>query len=96
LIQQLFEDVYRKLPGGDDGSSEFSEGSLAGRGEGQGSGELEEITVGTGLLMTGRTLSVDPDSVQVDTYYAPLTDGDEVETELIFADGECVMVEQLS
>lgn len=38
-----------------------------------------------------RTINVS--SSGSDTYDAPLTDGDEDETDLIFADGECVIVQ---
>lgn len=62
--------------------------TLLGRGEGDGAGPPQVITLGTGLLMTGTVLSASGG----DGYWVPLTDGDPVETELIFAAGECVMV----
>lgn len=72
---------------------EVAESRLLGRGEGGGAGDIEELTIGTGLDLTGTVLSVDAAAIEPTSYHAPLTDGDEVETELIFADGECVMVE---
>lgn len=67
-----------------------SEGVLLGRGEGAGAGVIQEITLGTGLDMVGTVLNVTGSSLG--GYWAPLTDGDVVETDLIFASGEAVMV----
>lgn len=69
-----------------------SESTLLGRGEGAGAGVIQEITLGTGLSMAGTVLSATGGGGMDAGYWAPLTDGDLVETDLIFASGEAVMV----
>jgi hypothetical protein len=66
-----------------------TESTLLGRGEGLGDGDTEEITLGSGLLMTGTILSATATS---SGYYSPLTDGDLTEPELIFSLGDTIMV----
>jgi hypothetical protein len=66
-----------------------TESTLLGRGEGFGDGPTEEITLGSGLLMTGTVLSATATS---SGYYSPLTDGDLTEPELIFSLGDTIMV----
>lgn len=61
---------------------------LLGRGSSGGAGDVEELTVGGGLSFSGTVLS----SSDIDRQWDVLTDGDLVETELIFASGEVVMV----
>ena len=65
---------------------------LLGRGDG-GAGDWQELTLGTGLGITGTTLSVTGGAGGATHYDAPLTDGDLVEANLIFALGECIIVQ---
>jgi hypothetical protein len=59
---------------------------LLGRGSAAGAGNVEEISLGTGLVMTGTTLS----APEVSGYWSILTDGDPTQPELIFADGDVI------
>ena len=61
---------------------------LLGRGHGLGTGDVEEITLGTGLSMTGTTLNVSGGSVP----YMPLTLGDEPPTFVTDGAGRIIMV----
>lgn len=60
---------------------------LVGRGSAAGAGDFEEITLGTGLTMTGTTLSASGGGT-----WSVLTDGDLVDPELIFASGDVIMI----
>lgn len=66
---------------------------LFGRGSAAGAGDWESITLGDGLTMTGTVLSAVISATTIPTigYWTPITDGDEDETDLIFADGEAIM-----
>lgn len=59
---------------------------LLGRGS-SGAGDWQEISLGTGLSMSGTTLT------NTSSYYEPLTNGDTLFPELIFLDGDVIMVE---
>jgi hypothetical protein len=61
---------------------------LLGRRSGS-AGDFEEIDLGTNLSMSGTTLNA---SGGASGYWAPLTDGDVDETDLIFAGGDTIMV----
>jgi len=66
---------------------------LLGRGA-SGAGDVQELQLGAGLVMTGTTLSATGGGGGGSTHYdAPLTDGDPVAADLIFAAGECVIVQ---
>jgi len=66
---------------------------LLGRGD-SGAGDWQEISLGSGLSMTGTTLSASGGGGGGATHYdAPLTDGDLVEANLIFALGDCIIVQ---
>jgi len=65
---------------------------LLGRGSSGGSGDVEELTLGTGLTLTGTTLSASGSSGS-SHYDCPLSDGDLTAAEIIFASGECVIVQ---
>jgi hypothetical protein len=71
-------------------SVQFSdEDLLLGRGDGNGGGDGEEITLGAGLQMVGTVLDVtgiEPG------YWSILTNGDPVSPEIIFADGDVVSI----
>jgi len=63
---------------------------LVGRGSAAGAGNLQEITLGTGLTMTNQVLSASGASTG---HYEPLTDGDLTQPELIFDSfGDVIMV----
>lgn len=66
---------------------------LLGRGA-SGSGDVQEVTVGSGLTMTGTTLSADIPPAS-DPQWSVLTNGDVVTPELIFAGGDVIMLETL-
>ncbi len=67
-----------------------SESTLLGRGQGAGAGVPQEITIGSGLALTGTVLSA---TGGAGGYYEPLTDGDTTQPELIFsAGGDVIMV----
>jgi len=59
--------------------------TLIGRGPGE---VLEAVTVGDGLTLTGNVLALPPG-----TYDAPLSDGDLAAADLIFADGNVIIVQ---
>lgn len=59
---------------------------LLGRGSAGGSGDVEELTPGSGLTLSGTTLTAEGREWSV------LTNGDVASPEIIFADGEVVMV----
>jgi len=65
---------------------------LLGRGASS-AGDVQELTLGAGLTMTGTTLSATGGGGGPSHYDAPLTDGDLVAADLIFAAGECVIVQ---
>lgn len=60
---------------------------LLGRGSASGSGDVEELTVGTGLQISGTVVS----STVADREWSVLTNGDATTPELIFADGDVIM-----
>lgn len=70
---------------------DVTESHLLGRGEGAGDGEIQEIEIGANLTMTGNVLSADAQAPT--TRWEPLTNGDILIPELVFADGDVVMVE---
>jgi len=64
---------------------------LLGRGS-PGTGPVEVITLGEGLVMTDTTLSVTAGGVEALGYWTPITNGDPVHPELLFdAEGDCVV-----
>lgn len=62
---------------------------LLGRGD-SGAGNTEELIIGAGLSLSGITLSA---TAAVGVNWDVLTDGDLIEPELIFADGQVIMLE---
>jgi len=65
---------------------------LLGRGSLAGPGDVEPISLGAGVTMTGTVLSASGGGGSTDGYWTPLTDGDEDETDLIYANGEAIAV----
>lgn len=61
---------------------------LLGRGDGLGTGDVEEISLGTGLVMTGTTLNLSGGGIP----YMPLTLGDEPPTFVTDGAGRLIMV----
>ena len=66
---------------------------LLGRGSTSGAGPPQEITLGTGLTMTGTTLSASGGgSTWADGYWTPITNGDPVSPEILFdSTGACIV-----
>lgn len=60
---------------------------LLGRGEGSGDGDIQEITLGPSLEMSGTTLNA------FGSEWSVLTNGDILMPELVFADGDVIMIE---
>jgi len=64
---------------------------LLGR-ESDGVGPVEELLIGTGLILEDLTLSVTPESLQQVGYWALITNGDSVSPEPLYdAEGDAVM-----
>jgi hypothetical protein len=64
---------------------------LLGRGT-SGLGAVEQISLGTGLVMTRTTLSVAADGLAQVGYWTPITNGDALSPEILFdAEGDCVV-----
>lgn len=59
---------------------------LLGRGSAGGAGDVQEISIGVGLLMDGTTLK----GGDAAGFWTILTDGDPTQPELIFADGDVI------
>ncbi len=64
---------------------------LLGRGSASGAGDWQEVTLGANLTMTNQVLSASGGGSG--GYFEPLTNGDPTNPELIFADGDVIMVE---
>jgi hypothetical protein len=97
---QLF---FLSLAGGEtlaDGSVTFvklepiASPRLLGRGS-AGTGPVEQVTLGTGLAMTGTVLNVTasgPDSIAQLGYWTPITNGDPLSPEILFdSNGDCIV-----
>jgi hypothetical protein len=64
---------------------------LLGRGS-VGTGPVEQLTLGTGLAMTGTVLEVTSSGTAALGYWTPITNGDPVSPEILFdAAGDCVV-----
>ncbi len=64
---------------------------LLGRGSSAGAGDVQELTLGTNLSLSGTTLNASSGGPD-DGYWSVLTDGDPTAPELIFAGGDVVSV----
>jgi hypothetical protein len=94
---QLF---FLSLAGGEtlaDGSVSFvklepiASPRLLGRGS-AGTGPVEQLTLGTGLTMTGTTVNVTSSGVAALGYWTPITNGDALSPEMLFdSNGECIV-----
>jgi hypothetical protein len=94
---QLF---FLSLAGGEtlaDGSVTFvklepiASPRLLGRGT-VGTGEVEQLTIGAGLAMTGTVLNVTSSGVAAAGYWTPITNGDPVSPEILFDNnGDCIV-----
>jgi hypothetical protein len=64
---------------------------LLGRGT-AGTGEVEQLTIGAGLALTGTVLSVTSSGVAASGYWSVITNGDVLSPELLFdSNGDAIM-----
>jgi hypothetical protein len=64
---------------------------LLGRGT-VGTGEVEQLTIGAGLALTGTELRVTATGVEQMGYWTPITNGDPVSPEILFdSNGDCIV-----
>lgn len=64
---------------------------LLGRGT-AGTGEVEQLTIGAGLALTGTVLSVTATGVEQAGYWTPITNGDPLSPEILFdSNGDCIV-----
>jgi hypothetical protein len=57
-----------------------------------GTGEVEQLTIGAGLALTGTELRVTATGVEQMGYWTPITNGDPVSPEILFdSNGDCIV-----